>query len=88
MLGDKSVIFSLSVNEFTDDTLGTYALTVTSKDGGTTVEVPEIRVTNRGMYVLVEHCLDEHSEHCLVLRCITGLRHTVFVPLSITWGSL
>ena len=45
MLGDKYVIFSLSVDE---NTQGTYALTVTSKDGGTTVEVPEIRVTNRG----------------------------------------
>ena len=86
MLGDKFVIFSLSVDEFTDDTLGTYALTVTSKDGGTTVEVPEIRVTNRGMYVLVEHCLGEHSEHSLLHYW--SVTHTVFVPLSITWGSL
>lgn len=50
-LGDKFAVFSLSVDDLTEEggALGRYDLTLTSADGKTTVSVPEITVTGRGM---------------------------------------
>ena len=45
------MIFSLSVTDFTEETLGVYALTVTPTAGdGGPLTFPDIRVTDRGMY--------------------------------------
>ena len=45
-LGDKSVIFSLRITAFTEDTLGEYAVTFTNVAGS--ASVPPTRVTDRG----------------------------------------
>ena len=45
-LGDKFAIFSLTITEFTEDTLGEYAVTFTNVAGS--ASVPATRVTDRG----------------------------------------
>ena len=47
-LGDKFAIFSLTITEFTEDTLGEYAVTFTNVAGS--VSVPATRVTDRGRH--------------------------------------
>ena len=80
MLGDKFVIISLSVDEFTEATLGTYALNVVSRDGGTTVQVPDIRVTSRGNSYLLGDA--ENTSLLVTVRAdITGLRSDPDSPI-------
>ena len=47
-IGDTFAIFSLTLNEFTEDTLGDYAVTFTNVAGS--ASVPPTRVTGRGIH--------------------------------------
>ena len=47
-LGDKFAIFSLTITEFTEDTLGEYAVTFTNVAGS--ASVPPTKVTDRGIH--------------------------------------
>ena len=46
--GDKFAIFSLTITEFTEETLGEYAVTFTNVAGS--ASVPATRVTDRGIH--------------------------------------
>ena len=53
-LGDKFAIFSLTITEFTEDTLGEYAVAFINEAGS--AAVPPTRVTGRGMHRRVCVC--------------------------------